>query len=142
MDNTSSLLRECDSGSKMAVASIKGVLGNIKSEKLLRLLTESISKHEKIGNDIATQLDEFGLDGKEPNPMAKTASWLKINAKLLADSSDQTVASLISDGCSMGIKELTGYINKYSSADKAAVKLAEKLIGIEQDLLDEIKEFL
>lgn len=142
MDNTSALLKECDSGSKMAVASIKGVLGSIKSEKLLRLLTESISKHEKIGNEIANELDEMGLGGKEPNPMAKTASWLKINAKLLKDGSDQTVASLISDGCSMGIKELTGYINKYPDADKAAVKLAEKIIDLEEKLLDEMKEFL
>lgn len=142
MDNTSALLRECDSGSKMAVSSIKGVLGNIKSEELLRLLTESISEHEKIGNEIAKELDEIGLEGKDPNPMAKTASWLKINAKLLTDSSDKTVASLISDGCSMGIKELTGYLNKYSDADKSAKKLAEKIIDLEEKLLDEIKEYL
>ena len=126
----------------MAVSSIKEVLGSVKSEKLLNLLTDSISLHEEIGNDISKKLNEMGLDSKEPNAIAKTASWLKINVGLLKDESDETVASLISDGCSMGIKELTGYLNKYESADPGAKKVAEKLIAEEEGLLNDLKEFL
>lgn len=142
MTDSSELLRQCDSGCKMAVSSIKDVLGSVKSEKLLKLLTDSISLHEEIGNDISKKLNEIGLDSKEPNAMAKTASWLKINVELLKDKSDETVASLISDGCSMGIKELTGYLNKYESADPETKKVAEKLIAEEEGLLNDLKEFL
>ena len=40
------LLRECNSGSKMAISSIRDVLDDIEEEKLKRLLENYIHKHE------------------------------------------------------------------------------------------------
>ena len=39
------LLQECNSGSKMAISSIRDVLGDIQEEKLERLLENYIHKH-------------------------------------------------------------------------------------------------
>ncbi len=141
-NDTIHLLKECDSGTKTAVNSIKEILDNVKSEKLLKILNDSVEEHGKIGNEIHELLNEYDEDGKEPPAMARAMSWMKINAKLFADPTDQTIASLMTDGCNMGIKQLATYQNKYPTADSKAQKLAEKLISEEEHLLEALKDYL
>ena len=43
---------------------------------------------EKLRIEIQSQLDKFYDEGKDPNPMAKSMSWLKTNVKLGLDDSD------------------------------------------------------
>jgi DNA-binding CsgD family transcriptional regulator len=54
-------------------------------------------------------------------------SWVKTNAKYLADPSDATVADLMTDGCNMGVKSLSRYLNQYKSADERSKDIAERL---------------
>ncbi|MBQ8027951.1 MAG: hypothetical protein IJ262_10530 [Clostridia bacterium] len=136
------LLKECDSGTKTAVNSIREVLDNVKSEKLLDILTASLQAHEALGDEANELLEKEGESGKEPNPMARAMSWLKINTHLMGDNSDQTIAHLMTDGCNMGIKQISIYKNKYPTADKAAERLADRLIKEEQKLIKDLMEFM
>jgi len=113
MDNTDTinLLKECDSGTKMAVSSIDEVIDKVCDSKLKQLLSESRNHHEKLGNEIHTLLIEHNSEEKEPSPMAKGMSWLKTNVKIGMDESDASIADLLTDGCNMGIKSLNKYIN-------------------------------
>ena len=95
------LLKECDSGTKMAISS----------------------------------LDEV-------NPLAKSMSWLKTNMKIGMDSSDATVADLITDGCDMGIKSLHKYLNQYKDADHSAKAICSRLINIEETLRSDLQRYL
>ncbi len=142
MTDTESLLKECDAGTKTAVNSIKEVLDNIKSEGLLMLLTNSLSEHEDIGNEIAETLRENGCHGKDPNPMARVMSWMKINFKMLEKGDDKTIAALMLDGCNMGVKQLSTYINEYESADDKSKRLAKRLINCEEKLAEQLKNYL
>lgn len=141
-NDTVNLLKECDSGTKTAVTSIREVLDNIKSEELLSLLTSSLERHEELGNETKKLLNEQGEDGKEPPAMAKIGSWMKINFKLLDKPTDKTVAGLMTDGCNMGVKQLSVYVNKYPAADKSAKSIADKLIKEENDLLEKLRSYL
>ncbi len=141
-NDTVNLLKECDSGTKTAVTSIREVLDNVKSEELLSLLTSSLERHEEIGNETKKLLNEQGEDGKEPPAMAKIGSWMKINFKLLDKPTDKTVAGLMTDGCNMGVKQLSVYVNKYPTADKNAKNIADKLIKEENDLLEKLRSYL
>lgn len=142
MKDTEALLKECDAGTKTAVNSIKEVLDNIKSEELLKLLTRSLSEHEDIGNEIAAALRENGSQGKDPNPMARVMSWMKINFKMLEKGDDKTIAALMLDGCNMGVKQLSAYINEYENADDKSKRLAKRLINSEEKLSKELKNYL
>ena len=133
--DTLELLRECDSGIKMAVGSIDEVSGHIKDEDLKNLLEKSKEEHSQLGGTIKEQLASLGDDGKDPGIMAKSMSWIKTNVKLGMNDSDRTVAGLMTDGCDMGIKSLTRYLNEYKGADGASRSTARRLIGIEEDLL-------
>lgn len=140
--DTIKLLRECDAGIKMGVASINEVLDDVKNEKFRYLLTECREKHEKLGDEVRKLLDEYHDDGKEPNPMAKGMSWIKTAAKLAADKSDKTVADLMTDGCNMGVKSINRYLNQYTAADEKSKKIAEKLSSLEEELCVSIRKYL
>lgn len=141
-NHTIDLLKECDSGTKTAVSSIKEVLDNTASGELLSLLTDNLREHEAIGDEIHRQLSDLGESGKEPNPMAKAMSWLKINIKMMEKPVDKNIAHLIFDGCSMGVKQLSEYLNKYDEADEEAKRLAERLIKLEEKLAKDLKSYL
>ena len=140
--DTIKLLKECDAGVKMGVASIDDVLNYVRSEKLKLLLSECKNEHEKLRSEIEELLAKYHDDGKEPNPMAKGMSWMKTNVKLSFDESDKTVADLITDGCNMGVKSLNKYLNKYKAADEVTKDITKRLINLEEKLSVDIREFL
>ena len=140
--DTVELLKECDAGTKTAVNSFKEVLDNVQSQELMSLLQESLSEHQSIGDELHTILDKEGESGKEPNPMARAMSWLKINFKMMEKPNDKTIANLMFDGCSMGVKQLSEYLNEYSTAEETAKKLAQRLIKEEEKLGKALKSYL
>ena len=140
--DTVRLLRECDAGIKMGIGSIDDVMNYTRNNDLKHCLTSCKTQHEKLNIEIQELLDRYKDDGKEPNAMAKTMSWIKTNAKLAADNSDQTVADLITDGCNMGVKSLSKYLNQYKAADEKSKDIAKRLIGSEEKLAQNIRSFL
>lgn len=141
-NDTVYLLKECDAGSKMAVASIDDMLDKVQSDDLKKLLTESREHHEKLGNDLHSLLIEYKSEEKDPNMMAKGMSHLKTTMKLSMDECDATIADLMTDGCNMGIKSLYKYLNQYPAADHKARELCMRLISIEQELRKELRCYL
>lgn len=140
--DTVKLLRECDAGVKMGVASIDDVMDNVKSERLKKYLMTCKQEHEKLEVEIDEQLRKFGDDGKDPNPIAKGMSWMKTNMKLSFDDSDHTVADLMTDGCNMGVKSLNKYLNEYEAADEVSKDITKRLINLEQRLTTDIRDYL
>lgn len=142
MEDTISLLKECDSGTKMAVSSIDDVLEYAKGENIINILRDGKEKHESYGNQIHEYLNEIGSNDKDPNPIAKGMAWMKINMKMMADGDDSMVADLITDGCNMGIKSLNGYLNEYPDAEGRAKNIANQIIKTENDMINSLKGFL
>lgn len=140
--DTIKLLKECDSGIKMGVKSIDDMIGYVKDEKMKNILKDSRDDHIKIKDNLQDMLEEYHDDGKEPNAMAKSMSWMKTNMKLMINESDNTVADLTVDGCDMGVKSLSKYLNKYKAADEKSKDIAKKLIKIESDLSVSMRDYL
>ena len=140
--DTVRLLRECDSGIRMGVSSINDVIKYVKDEELKAILEGSRTEHESLGSDMENLLNEFHDNGKAPNGIAKGMSWLKTNMKLTFNESDATVADLITDGCNMGVKSLSKYLNQYENADDKAKKLAKRLINEEATLGERMRTYL
>ena len=140
--DTIRLLRECDAGIKMGIASIDDVLDRVKSKEFLGLLRDCKESHERLEDEIRQCLDRFGDEGKDPNPIAKGMSWMKTTMKLGLEESDATVADLMTDGCNMGVKSLSKYLNQYKAADEKSKHLAQRLIALEEQLAVDIRRFL
>ena len=140
--DTIKLLRECDAGIKMGIASIDDVLEYVGSEKLQQRLSKCKEEHEELGTEIRQQLTRFQDEGKDPNPIAKTMSEMKTSLKLTFKESDHTIADLITDGCNMGVKSLNRYLNQYKAADEFAKDITKRLIHLEEKLAVDIRGYL
>ena len=141
-NDTVRLLRECDAGVRMGIASIGDVLDNVHAESLRQLLTDSRDEHERLGSAIDEALQRYRDEGKSPPAIAKGMSWIKTNVMLAFDGSDQTVADLMTDGCDMGVKSLSRYLNQYAAADEESKDIAKKLIRIEEQLAVDLRDYL
>ena len=140
--DTIKLLRECDAGIKMGVSSIEDVIDYVSSDTLRQCLEKCKNEHIKLKDEIQELLDKYHDDGKDPNPMAKGMSWMKTNVKLVMNESDGTIADLMTDGCNMGVKSLSKYLNQYKAADEKSKDITKKLIKLEERLVIDIREFL
>lgn len=140
--DTIRLLRECDAGIKMGVASIDEVLDHVESPDLKQNLSACKREHQALNTEIQRLLDKYQDGGKDPNPVAKSMSWVKTNMSLGMNESDQTIASLMTDGCNMGVKSLNQYLNRYEAADEVSKDIAKRLIHLEEQLVQEIRSYL
>lgn len=144
MDNkdTLFLLRECSAGIRTAVASIDDVLPYLEDGKMKQILKESKTEHKDLEKDIDDALHKMNCEGKEPNIMSKSMSKIKINAELALKPTQAQAASLITDGCGMGIKSITKYINQYPAASQEVRHLAHRISSLEENLENKMKPFL
>lgn len=141
-NDTIRLLRECDAGTRMGISSIEDVIGHVSAHRLKDTLEKARSDHKALESSIQRLLGQYHDEGKEPGVMAKGMSWMKTNVKLAADSSDETIADLMTDGCNMGIKSLSRYLNQYKAADEKSKDIAKRLITLEDKLCADVRAYL
>ena len=140
--DTIRLLRECDAGVKMGISSIDDVLSDVRNNEFQTHLRRCRDEHDTLQTEIQTQLNRFHDEGKNPNPIAKGMSWMKTNMKLSIDNSDAVIADLMTDGCDMGVKSLSKYLNQYTAADETSKDIAKRLIKLESQLASDIRPYL
>ena len=140
--DTVNLLRECNAGIKMGTNAFKKVLPRVKSHGLKSRIEHCNSVHCQLGDKAHGMLTDLGADTKPPHAIASTMSDIKITVQLLMNESDAQVARLMTDGCNMGVKSLSHYLNKYSKASEGAKELAKNLISSEDMLAEEIRKYL
>ena len=140
--DTIKLLRECDAGVRMGIDSFDDVLDYVREDALKRRLTDCKKEHEALEKEINAQLKQYHDQGKDPNPVAKGMSWVKTNVMLAVKESDATIADLMTDGCNMGVKSLSKYLNQYKAAEEKTKDIAKHLISLEERLAVDIRGYL
>ena len=140
--DTIRLLRECDAGVKMGTSSIDQVLGYVRSDDMRRLLSDGKIEHERLNTRIQERLDRVRDEGKDPSPLISAMSGLKTDIKLAMNESDRTIAELMTDGCNMGVKSLSRYLNQYKAADEESKDIAKKLIHLEAQMAADLRGHL
>ena len=140
--DTVKLLRECDSGIKMGVKSIDDVIDHVHDKELKTFLNRCKDEHESLAREVERMLVEYGDDGNDPSAIIKGMSWIKTNMKLSMSETDKTIADLMTDGCNMGVKSLSKYLNQYAAADERSKDIAKRLIKLEAQLSEQMRDYL
>ena len=141
-NDTIELLKECDQGIKMGIEAIDDIMPRVDNHDLEKILSDYKIRHEELKDELGKMLKEVGISGDEPNLMAVGMSKLKTNFKMMMEESDRTVADLMTDGCDMGIKSLTKYLNQYESAEEKVKDITKKIIRVESDFEEDLKKYL
>ncbi|MBO7196089.1 MAG: hypothetical protein J6V80_02025 [Clostridia bacterium] len=140
--DTIKLLRECNAGIKMGEDAIKQVLPHVKNNDLRQALHICKNSHASLGDETHRLLLSHGANTKDAHPMARAMSNMKINTTMLMKESDNKIASLMTDGCDMGIKSLNKYLNRYKNASDEAKNLTKRVIASEEFLEGKMRKFL
>ncbi|MEE0059302.1 MAG: hypothetical protein UE295_00585 [Acutalibacteraceae bacterium] len=140
--DTINLLKECNAGCKSATNSMEQVLGYVNNDKLKNVINDYNDKHIKIGDECHSLLNRYGSDEKDPQTMAKAMSFISTEVKMMTDNKNQKAAEIMMDGCNMGIKNVSGYINKYTHANTDSVDLANRIVKLEQSFIEDLRAFL
>ncbi|MBE6582554.1 MAG: DUF2383 domain-containing protein [Ruminococcaceae bacterium] len=140
--DTIKLLRECDAGIKMGVKSINDVIDHVYSKDFKTMLNRCKDEHEALDSELQELLDKYGDEGKNPNIMAEGMSKMKTGFMLTMKDTDETIADLMTDGCNMGVKSLSKYLNKYAAADEKSKDICKRLIKLEDQLATNIRVYL
>lgn len=140
--DTIKLLREINSGIQMGVEGIEEVIGHVTSDDMKKMLESSLNEHKRLGDETHSMLLKCGADTKEAHPIVKEMSKVKTEMKIAVDGTDGKIAEVLSDGCHMGVRSLTKYLNEYTNADEKAKDIAKKLISMEESLDKKLRTYL
>ena len=141
-EDSINLLKECNAGCKSATNSMEQVEPFINNEELRSVIDKYNDKHIKIGDECHEMLNEMGEDEKDPHAIAKVFSWVSTEVKLMVNDDSSKIAQLMVDGCNMGIKSVSKYINQYKDTSKEIMTLAKNLVKIEQEFMDDLLVFI
>ena len=136
------ILKECDAGAKMALASLDDVWEHVQQPELRAILNTTRAQHQMISREVQALLQEFGGKEKDPNPISRSMSAMKTSVKLGLDKSDSAVAELLLEGCHMGTQSLHRYLNRYRGAEVPARALCRTLVAVEEQLARDMRRFL
>ena len=140
--DTIKLLLECNSGIKMGENAIKQLLPHAKNDELRTTLQLGKSSHQALSDETRALLKSYGRTAEDIHPVAQALSGMKICTTMMVKESDQSIASIMTDGCNMGIKSLSKYLNKYKKADDEAKSIVKRLIASEQFIENKMRLFL
>ena len=140
--DTLELLKECNAGCKSATNSMEQVQAYVKDSQSRKIIEQYNKEHILIGDECHKILDKAGETEKDPSPMAKTFSWISTEIKMMINDDEKKIADIMVDGCNMGIKALSRYLNEYKEADKESRNLTKKLIRLEQDFMNDLLGYL
>lgn len=140
--DTVELLKECDAGCKMAIDSMEQIDKFVTDDKLKTIITKYNKDHIKMEEDIHRMLNNIHEEGQDPSPIAKASSWLQSEVKMMMKCDSKQAASLLTDGCNMGVKSLNEYKNAYKAADDKSVAICERLCDMETSMIKELQPFL
>ena len=142
MNDSVELLKECDAGLEMAISSLEQVKPEANADNFLNMLDKYHKNHIKIQKDIDKKLVGYNENGKKANPFAEAMASMKTSFKLTANHTDNEIADLMIDGCNMGIKSVSKYMNQYSNASKEIMQLANDIVVLEQNFSNELRQYL
>ena len=142
VNDTERLLRECRAGVGMGISSLEDLLPYTKNETMEKYLKNAKEKHEALQRETDRLLEDVHGARKAPSPVAKYMSRAKTYAHLWWSRKDSTVASLVTDGCHMGVKSLSRYLCQYPTASSDARALARRIIALEDDMVLTMRNYL
>ena len=141
-EDTIYLLRECNAGCKSGTNSMEQVKPYISNQELRSIIDEYNDKHIKLGDECHQMLNRYNVEEKDPKVTAKTFSWVSTAMKLKMNNDNHQIADIMIDGCNMGIKSVSEYINKYEAASDESMNLAKNLVKIEQEFMNDLLVYL
>lgn len=142
MNGNAELLNFIYQNSQMGVDTIKQLIGITTDENFKKHLESQYKEYDEIHTAAKKALNEAGYDEKGISMMDKIKTYLMINMKTMLNNSPSHIAEMLLVGSNMGIINAIKNIKKYSNAEPHILELMQRLLKIEENNVQQLKEFL
>ncbi len=143
MNHTQALLEFICKNSEMGRKTLAPLSSMNQNERFRAHIDAILGEYAEIYSESEQIIRENGWEpasGLSVPEKLMTEFSLRMNT--LTDHSVPHIADMILKGASMGVKDISEKISEYSCADKNAVEIAKKLLKLNSDTIDNMKEFL
>jgi hypothetical protein len=116
---------------------------HVTDAKIAATIEKSCSKHKELEEEISKILLRAGQPEKEPGVMVSTFSWMTTGVKMMTgEDENKQAVKIIMNGCNMGTQSITEAMHQCKDASSESISIAKKLIGMEENLRDDMQKYL
>lgn len=121
---------------------IKYIIDKVEDKKFKKVLKEQYNQYNKISEEVNKLYEEYSKkDPHETSTMEKAMTWSSIKMQTMNDNSNSKMAEMLLQGTNMGIIEGRKILNN-KNLDKKIHKLIEKFVSMQEECVENLKEFL
>jgi len=142
MNGNAELLNFIYQNSQMGVQTIEKLLDIVEDSRFLKQLNSQLNEYTEISDTAKELLNKNNCDEKDVSGFEKLTAYLMINMKTMTDKSPSHIAEMMIQGSNMGIIDATRNIRKYADADNDILNLMKKLLKMEENNIQTLKEYL
>lgn len=126
----------------MGMDAIKYIIDKVEDKKFKKVLKEQYNQYNKISEEVNKLYEEYSKkDPHETSTMEKAMTWSSIKMQTMNDNSNSKIAEMLLQGTNMGIIEGRKILNN-KNLDKKIHKLIEKFVSMQEECVENLKEFL
>ncbi|EDS72414.1 hypothetical protein [Anaerofustis stercorihominis] len=142
MDNSIRLLEFIFKNAKMGSETIEDLIDINEDLKFRDELIYEKETYDDFVSKVNKLMKKMGKEAKDLSFFTEMQSYLMIKMETLKDKSSEHIAGMLMQGSTMGIVQITKKLREYKDSDKDVVKLAERLLEIEEKNFYELKKYL
>ena len=142
MNGNIEMLNYIYQNAEMGKTTIEQILKEVKDLDFRDVLREQLKDYEYVIEKCDTLLNEEGKSPKGIDITPKIMSYFKIKFDTLKDDTPSHIAEMMINGSTMGITDITKNLNNYNNIDNSTKDLASRLLKIEQDNIEVLKQYL
>ena len=145
MDENNELLDYIYSASEMGKNTITQTLKSIKQKdnKIKKCAEDILKGYEKFYKLSCNKMKKSGYSGKKSSLMAKMGANMGVRKEVDKDNSDARIASMIIEGLTMGVVEISVKIENYKHiVSKDNLSLATDFLNFQENAIEKLKSYL
>lgn len=142
MNGNVELLNYIYQNAEMGKNTISQLIGISQNDGYKKLLQSQLQEYTWIYDSTDKKLKEYSKEAKNINTFSKASTYAMINLKTLMNKSPSHISEMLIQGSTMGIIDLTKKLKEYADADQEILSLANKLLKLEQNNVEECKKYL
>jgi len=142
MDGNVEFLNYIYQNAEMGKDTIHQLIGISQDEEYKKMLRSQLQEYKMIYDSTDEKLKELNKEAKDINAFSKVSTYAMVNLKTLANESPSHISEMLIQGSTIGIVDLTKKLKEYTDVDEEILALANKLLQLEQNNVEECKKYL
>lgn len=127
---------------EMGIIGIDDLIEELEDTNFLSLIKKQREQYAKVTKEARNLISDFGAKVEENSNISKVRSNLLVKMSSIKDKSIKKYAKMMIESTNKGIIELQEKINAYNINNSEIINLANSLLEIEENNIEELKKYL